>query len=387
MLTLKELEAREAHTLASYAMRSKASRGRQYPEPEHPYRTVYQRDRDRIVHSTAFRRLEYKTQVFVNHEGDHYRTRLTHTTEVTQISRTLAKTMGLNEELMEATALAHDVGHPPFGHAGEDALRAAMEKHGGFEHNAQSLRIVEVLEQRYPNFPGLNLSYEVRESMYKHNTAYDKPGVTSGAETYHPEEAALLEAQLVNEADSIAYDNHDLDDSLRAGIINEGDLEKVAIWRRAQAEVWKRFTDIDREITRSQTILSLLNIMVTDLLENTTRKLEGLGIETIEQVRAAKEPLVVYSKEVAEEKRELEKFLFQNVYMHFRVARMSRRANRFLHDLFVEYAEHPEQLPPKFQKWAELQGLHRAVCDYIAGMTDRYAQEEYKKLFYPFERV
>ncbi|MBI5369278.1 MAG: deoxyguanosinetriphosphate triphosphohydrolase [Planctomycetes bacterium] len=391
MLTREQLEEREGKILAPYAMHSRGTRGRKFVETDHPYRTCFQRDRDRVIHSTAFRRLEYKTQVFVNHEGDHYRTRLTHTTEVSQISRTLARAMGLNEELMEATALAHDVGHPPFGHAGEDALREAMEQHGGFEHNRQSLRVMDVLEQRYPGFSGLNLSYEVRESMFKHTTIHDRPGAEAAHDPlvaeFHPGEGPLLEAEFVNEADSIAYDNHDLDDSLRAGLVSEGDLERVSIWRRARADVARRFANLERDVARVQTVVTLINLMVTDLLETTSRRLVEREIRTLADVRRQTEPLVVFSPEVAETKRELERFLSRNVYRHYRVARMTRRAHRFLKDLCAEYMEHPEQLPPKFQKWGETQGVPRAVCDYIAGMTDRYAQEEYKKLFYPFERV
>lgn len=231
MLTRKEIESREDRELAAYAMKSKDSRGRKYPEKEHQYRSVYQRDRDRIIHSTAFRRLEYKTQVFVNHEGDYYRTRLTHTMEVSQIARSIARVLNLNEDIAEAISLAHDLGHTPFGHSGEDALKKLMEGHGGFEHNLHGLRVVDILERKYPDFPGLNLSWELKESIVKHNSSYNN---TSVATEYHTNEQPLLEAQIVDKADSIAYDNHDLDDSLKAGIITDDDLQAVNLWRETQ---------------------------------------------------------------------------------------------------------------------------------------------------------
>ena len=231
MLTSKEIESREEREIAPYAMKSKDSRGRKYPEEEHPYRSIYQRDRDRIIHSTAFRRLEYKTQVFVNHEGDYYRTRLTHTIEVSQIARSIARALNLNEDLAEAIALAHDLGHTPFGHSGEDALKKLMEGYGGFEHNLHGLRVVDILEQKYPDFPGLNLSWEVKESIVKHTSPYDH---TSATTEYNADDRPLLEAQIVDKADSIAYDNHDLDDSLKAGIITDEDLQSVDLWRETQ---------------------------------------------------------------------------------------------------------------------------------------------------------
>ena len=231
MLTSKEIESREEREIAPYAMKSKDSRGRKYPEEEHPYRSIYQRDRDRIIHSTAFRRLEYKTQVFVNHEGDYYRTRLTHTIEVSQIARSIARALNLNEDLAEAIALAHDLGHTPFGHSGEDALKKLMEGHGGFEHNLHGLRVVDILEQKYPDFPGLNLSWEVKESIVKHTSPYDHTSTTT---EYNADDRPLLEAQIVDKADSIAYDNHDLDDSLKAGIITDEDLQSVDLWRETQ---------------------------------------------------------------------------------------------------------------------------------------------------------
>jgi len=384
MLTSKEIESREERELAPYAMKSKDSRGRKHPEEEHPYRSIYQRDRDRIIHSTAFRRLEYKTQVFVNHEGDYYRTRLTHTIEVSQIARSIARALNLNEDLAEAIALAHDLGHTPFGHSGEDALRKLMEGHGGFEHNLHGLRVVDILEQKYPNFPGLNLSWEVKESIVKHISPYDH---TSNTTEYNIDERPLLEAQIVDKADSIAYDNHDLDDSLKAGIITDDDLQAVDLWRETQKKVKQKYVINNHDILIAQTIRTLINMEVTDLLDNTLSRLKSEGIKTVKDVRNHPGLIVSFSPALSEQKRKLQNFLFKNVYQHYRVARMSDKAKRFLEELFVAFINNPKQLPSEYQKWIEKAGLYQAVCDYIAGMTDRFAQDEYKKLFYPYERV
>ena len=384
MLTREQLEQQEQKILAPYAMKSRDSLGRQYPEPEHFYRMVFQRDRDRIIHSTAFRRLEYKTQVFVNHEGDHYRTRLTHTIEVTQIARTIARALNLNEDLTEAVALAHDLGHTPFGHSGEETLRQLMKNHGGFEHNQHGLRVVDLLEHRYPDFPGLNLSWELRESMIKHHTAYDRPVVPAG---FRPEWQHLLEAQVVDAADSIAYDNHDLDDGLRSHLIDEADIKKIELWRLAEDNLKKEGSIDDRTIFRSQVIIALINLEVTDLINQTLKMLEKYNIKTVQEVRQSSGVVVTFSPEMAVKKKELQLFLLEKFYRHHKVVRMAKRAGRFVEELFNAYLEDQSQLPPRHQKWAEQVGLHQAVCDYIAGMTDRYAQEEYKKLFYPFERM
>jgi len=384
MLTSKEIESREERELAPYAMKSKDSRGRKYPEEEHQYRSIYQRDRDRIIHSTAFRRLEYKTQVFVNHEGDYYRTRLTHTIEVAQIARSIARALNLNEDLAEAIALAHDLGHTPFGHSGEDALKKLMEGHGGFEHNLHGLRVVDILEQKYPDFPGLNLSWEVKESIVKHISPYDHTSTTT---EYNIDERPLLEAQIVDKADSIAYDNHDLDDSLKAGIITDSDLQTVDLWRETQKKVKQKYVINNHDILIAQTIRTLINMEVTDLLENTLSKLKREGIKTVNDVRNYPDLIVSFSPALSEQKKNLQNFLFKNVYQHYRVARMSDKAKRFLEELFVAFIKNPKQLPVEYQKWIEDAGLYQAVCDYIAGMTDRFAQDEYKKLFYPYERV
>ncbi|OHB87801.1 MAG: deoxyguanosinetriphosphate triphosphohydrolase [Planctomycetes bacterium RIFCSPHIGHO2_02_FULL_40_12] len=383
MLTREGLEEREGSYLASYAMRSINTRGRVYPEEEHPYRSVYQRDKDRIIHSTAFRRLEYKTQVFVNHEGDHYRTRLTHTIEVAQISRCISRALCLNEDLSEAIALAHDLGHTPFGHSGEDALRILMKDHGGFEHNIQGLRVVDILEKRYSQFSGLNLSWEVRESIAKHKMLSDDPKFTQFDLTKQP----LLEAKIVDIADSIAYDNHDIDDSLKAGLITENGLEKVELWRYAKEKIREQYNNLNKEIENFHTIKYLIDLEVTDLIEHTQIMIEKMKIKTTDDVQKSKESLVSFSPEISKKKRELQEFLQENAYSHYRVVRMADKAKRFVEELFKTFVENPMQLPPEYQKWIEAAGLYQGVCDYIAGMTDRFAQDEYLKLFYPYERV
>jgi dGTPase len=379
------LEKQEDKILAPYAMRSSQSLGRRYDDPEHAYRTAFQRDRDRIIHSTAFRRLEYKTQVFVNYEGDHYRTRLTHTIEVAQIARTIARALGLNEDLTETVALAHDIGHTPFGHAGEEALHDLMKDAGGFEHNAQGLRVVELLERRYPQFTGLNLSYEVRESIIKHNTTYDRP---TPNKDYRPEWHPLLEAQVVDIADVIAYNNHDLDDGIRAGLIKEVHLKDVVLWQRASAEHKKNLSPLMQEdFLRPQTVITLINIFVTDLINNTLKLLKEHNIIGVDTVRNTNVQLVSLSAGLEKERKQLEEFLYQNVYRNYKVARMAEKARRFMESLFNTYLKEPKQLPPRYQKMAKDDkdgyeiGLKRAIADYLAGMTDRYAQQEYEKLF------
>jgi dGTPase len=379
----EDIEAREDAQFAPYAARSSQTRGRAHKEPEDPYRTCYQRDRDRIIHSTAFRRLEYKTQVFVNHEGDYYRTRLTHTIEVLQIARSVARCLRLNEDLVETVALAHDIGHTPFGHSGEEALHELMKDHGGFEHNRQGLRVVDLLENRYPRFRGLNLTYEVRESVLKHTTQYDSPD----PEGFDPDAKPLLEAQVVDAADSIAYDNHDLDDALKAGLIALDDLAQVGLWQDVRREVEKRFGALEPDHVRTQAIRFLINREVVDLIETSSGVLKETGVEDVEAVRCAGRTLIHFSPALAKKKQELQEFLMERVYKHFRVVRMTAKAKRFVEDLFNAYISNPDQLPPEHKEWVAQAGLHRGVCDYIAGMTDRYAQQEHMKLFDPFERV
>ncbi len=385
-VTRQELEDREEVALAPFAMRNSRSRGRLYPEDEHPYRTAYQRDRDRIIHTTAFRRLEYKTQVFVYSEGDHYRNRLTHSIEVAQIGRTMARALGCNEDLIEAICLAHDLGHPPFGHTGETTLNSLMADHDGYDHQKQTYRIITELERRYPEHPGLNLTYEVREGVVKHDTSYD----IVDARDYCPEEKGTLECQLSNLADEIAYNTSDLDDGLRAGILQAKAVQELAIARRVLASLGMTGSaDLNDELTRHRFIRRLVGTEVSDAIGATGAGLVAQGVESLEDLRNLPENVACYSAELAEENQELKGFLYQNFYRHYRVVRMASKADRILRRLFDAFVTEPEQLPTATQERIDTQpgGLHRVVCDYIAGMTDRFAVLEYKRLFDPEERV
>jgi dGTPase len=382
LLTREEMENREARELAPYAMRSSQSQGRVYPEPEHPLRTAYQRDRERIIHATAFRRLEYKTQVFVNHEGDHYRTRLTHTIEVAQIARAIARTLNLNEDLTEAVALAHDLGHTPFGHSGEEALRELMQKHGGFEHNVHGLRVVDTLEHRYSEFPGLNLTYEVRESIAKHVTTYDNPTVNE----FHPELRPLLEAQLVDASDGIAYISHDLDDALSAGILGWEAFDQVDLLAMVQAEV-SDAAGMDERTRRNEVVRRLINLLVTDLCRTSADLIREMQLNSVEAVRNAPRNVIGFSLDLGALKDDLQQHLFDHVYQHYRVVRMANKAKRFLKEIFQAYVREPKQLPPDYQKHDSEAELYANIRDYVAGMTDRFAQDEYMKLFSPYERT
>ena len=385
VISREELEAREEHWLAPYAMKSRHTKGRQHPEPEDTHRTAYRRDRDRIIHTTAFRRLEYKTQVFVNHEGDYYRTRLTHTLEVAQIAVSIARVLRLNEDLVEVIALAHDIGHPPFGHAGEDALRSLMKDHGGFDHNLQGLRIVDLLEERYPNFPGLNLTWEVRESINKHRAPYEQPGLPVALD---PNASPLLEAQIADIADEIAYDNHDLDDGLTSGLIKEEDLRCLILWEEARQTIEARAPQMNQEVRKYQIIRELINRQITDLLQESVRRLSAHRIQSVEDVRACRERLIGCSEPMQQMRKPPKAFLWTRLYHHYRVVRMADKATRFITELFELYLKKPEQLPNTTRLRVERgEEPSRVVCDYIAGMTDRYCLEEYKKLFDPFERV
>jgi dGTPase len=375
------LEAREDQLFAPYGMRSARSRGRRYPEPEDPLRTCYQRDRDRIIHSSSFRRLEYKTQVFVNHEGDNYRTRLTHSLEGAQIGRSVARALGLNEELTECLVLGHDLGHTPFGHSGERVMDELMKEHGGFEHNQQTLRILELLEERYPGFPGLNLTWEVREGVIKHQQDSD---ARAPAE-YAPGQSPTLEAQLVDFVDEIAYNNHDIDDGLASGMFTADSIRSVRLFREAHDEVLAQ--GIDERIMRHQVVRRIINRCIRDLLETTRRQIEASRIESVEDVRGAGRRLVGYSDDMAVGVRELKDFLFKNMYRHYRVVRMGDKAGRIVRDLFQSFVAEPLQLPPHYHERVEREGPHRVVCDYIAGMTDRFALDEHRKLFDPAVRV
>ena len=382
IISRQRLEQIEQETLGPYGMRSRNTRGRVHPEEEHPYRTAYQRDRDRIIHTTAFRRLERKTQVFVVTEGDHYRTRLTHTLEVTQIGRTLARALGANEDLTEAICLVHDIGHPPFGHSGEWTLNQLMKEHGGFDHNKQALRIVEALERRYPDWPGLNLTYEVREGIVKHETEYD----VSSAESYEPDQRGLLEAQIANAADEIAYNAHDVDDGLRAGLFAARDLQGLALWETVKESVgWdgKGFDDL----WRHRLIRRLIGLEVTDVVRATSKQVQADDVKSVDDLRRLDHNVVRFSDEMRARNREHKDFLFQRMYQHFRVLRMQAKAERLLQQLFEAYVGEPRQMPESTQARIERVGLHRAVCDYIAGMTDSFALDEHQKLFDPAVRV
>ncbi len=384
MLSQKKIRELEDNFLATYAMKSYNSRGRIYKEGEHPYRSIYQRDRDRIIHSAAFRRLEYKTQVFVNHEGDYYRTRLTHTIEVAQISRTIASALRLNVDLTEAIALAHDLGHTPFGHSGEEALNELMKKFGGFNHNLQGLRVVDYLEEKYPDFPGLNLSWEVREGIVKHSSAFD---IAVKIKTLGPNEMPTLETQVVDIADEIAYDNHDLDDGLISGLIKESDLGNLKIWNNINTDVVKKYPKIQQEKRKYLVIKSLIDMQVTDLIEETEKNINTLKIKSYLDVKKLDRKVVSFSGAMLNLRKPLRIFLMEKLYHHYRVIRMSTKAKRFIQELFNVYLEKPEQLPAQTQQRITVDGVRRVVCDYIAGMTDRYALDEYKKLFDPYEKV
>ena len=365
MLSREALEERELRELAPYAMHARATAGRSHAEHEHAYRTAYQRDRDRIIHCSAFRRLEYKTQVFVNNFGDYYRTRLTHTMEVAQIARTVARTLGLNEDLTETIALAHDLGHGPFGHTGEDALAAAMRDHGGFEHNRQALRIVDLLECKYPDFPGLNLTAEVRASLLKHATPL------------------CLEAQIVDASDRIAYNTHDIDDGLKSGILDEGDLDDVALWRDARERVDRTDPLLLDETRRCHTVRAMIDAAVTDLLETSCARLREAAPTDAEEARGHDNRLIAPSDGMARRQDELSTFLYDNFYNEYRVRRMRSKAQMFIGRMFETFVADGALLPPVARALAERDGVHRAVCDALASMTDREALLEYRRLFDP----
>jgi dGTPase len=371
----KAFEAEELERLAPYAARSAESRGRVVEEPEAAYRTVYQRDRDRIVHSAAFRRLEYKTQVFIYHEGDHYRNRLTHTLEGSQIARTIARALRLNEELTEAVILAHDLGHTPFGHAGERVLAELMREDGGFDHNRQSLRTVDLLEERYPGFRGLNLSYETREGILKHGSDWPHPVPI-------PEAGAQpgLEAQVADYSDEIAYTVHDLDDGLRSGLLNQADLKCVRLWNETHQRVLDELGAAPPRVLRAQTIRALVDRLVTELVEYSAQRIDASGVGSIEEVRRTRERIIGFAPELDEIRLELKRFLNKALYEHPRVAEPSDRAAEAIRDLFAIYRATPDLLPKHVQARIELDGEARAVADYVAGMTDRFALEERERL-------
>lgn len=397
MITRRQFEELERKSLAPYAVRSGESEGRMYAEEEDPYRTRFQRDRDRVVHSRAFRRLEYKTQVFVNHEGDYYRTRLTHSLEVAQISRSVARTLQLNEDLSEIISLAHDLGHTPFGHSGQDIMNNIMKNHGGFEHNHQSFRVVTLLEDRYPNFPGLNLTYEVLEGITKHHTSYDLPQGGIFERRGYP----TLEAQICNFADEIAYNNHDIDDGLKSGMLDLDSLKKVELWQSNFEKIKKKYASSPLRVQISQGVRSLIHILVTDLVEQTAKNIDAKKIRSLDDVREKGKGCIDFSPSIKKQGQQLKQFLWDNLYRHYRVIRMADKAERIITELFKAYVNNPKILPPSFlRRYDQRKGnpaakasagdgfaIERVVCDYIAGMTDRFALDEYKKLFDPHEKV
>ncbi len=377
----QRLEQIEVDTLAPYALLSRDSRGRQHHNPEPQYRTAFQRDRDRIVHSAAFRRLEYKTQVFVNDEGDYYRTRLTHTLEVSQIGRTMARALAVNEDLVETICLAHDLGHSPFGHAGEGVLNKLTQSSGGFNHNHQSYRVVTQLERRYPDWPGLNLTYETLEGIAKHETEYDLSNIAG----FDVTRRGGVEAQIANVSDELAYNAHDLDDGLQAGLITPEDLQQLEIWRRVCEQTGWNSQHLD-EITRHLLIRELIGIEVDDVLKSTTAQLEALQPKSPLDVQQHNVQVVTHSDEMKMLNRALKDFLYQHMYFQFRVMRMATRAERFIEEIFGSYLQEPRQLPDEYQTQLKDKPIERVVADYIASMTDRGALLEYRRLFDPLTK-
>jgi dGTPase len=380
--------------LAPYAQGEACSRGRRFPEPPPRHRTEYQRDRDRIVHSTAFRRLVYKTQVFVNHEGDLYRTRLTHSLEVAQIARSVARALGLNEPLAEAICLAHDLGHTPFGHAGQDALNECMRDLGGFEHNLQSLRVVDELEERYAEFPGLNLTFETREGILKHCSAANARKLGDLGARFLERRQPSLEAQLANLADAIAYNNHDVDDGIRAGLITIDELRDIAIFRRQYDLVTARYPGLGSRRMVHEVVRRMIDYLVNDLIGASEASIAAAAPATADDVRARSQPLLTFSGEVEAEHLELKHYLRQHLYKHYRVLRMTTKAKRVVRALFEAMLEDIDLMPTEHQEAARRMeaadgrpARARAVADYIAGMTDRFAIREYGRLFDPAERT
>ena len=376
MIQRQDLEKIEKSSLAPYAMKSGESKGRQHQEEEHLYRTRFQRDRDRIIHTSAFRRLEYKTQVFVYHEGDYYRTRLTHSLEVAQIARSICKSLQLNEDLTEAVALSHDLGHPPFGHTGQNVLNRLMKEYGGFEHNRQSLRIVKLLEKRYPDFDGLNLTWEVMEGISKHSQDSDNP-ITSDESVRFPS----LEAQVADFADGIAYNAHDLDDGITSELLDLDQLRKVALWKENEKRFDEQYTGLDFRLKKYQVVRSIINELISDFSQNTLNNLAYYRISTVDDVRHAPIRIAAFGAEVAEKNKELKQFLHKNMYSHRKVLRMEFKAELTLEGIFKAYTKIPRLLPEPVQKNAQWGSLDRRICDYVSGMTDRYAINEYKNLY------
>ncbi len=381
MIKRQDIENLENEYLAPFAVKSGESWGRAYNEEEHPYRTRFQRDRDRILHTSAFRKLEYKTQVFVYHEGDYYRTRLTHSLEVAQITRSICKSLQLNEDLAEAIALAHDLGHPPFGHTGQDVLNQLMKDHGGFEHNKQSLRIVKILEKRYLEFDGLNLTWEVQEGISKHSKDTENPLLNETGHRY-----PSLEGQVADFADGIAYNAHDLDDGITSNLIDAEQLREVALWQENEKRLEQKYSNLDFELKKYQIVRRIINDLITDFRKTTQENIEQYGIGSVSDVRSCQKRVAGFSKEVAEKNTELKKFLHKNMYNHRRVKHMEFKAELYLTKLFDAYTRIPGLLPESALVNEHQGSLPRRICDYISGMTDRSSVDAYRKLYSPDEK-
>jgi dGTPase len=375
--TREHLEHDERSLFAPYAQFSAETRGRTYEEPRHPYRTDYQRDRARIIHSRSFRRLEFKTQVFLSGSGDHLRNRLTHTIEVASVSRTIARALGLNEDLAEAIALAHDLGHSPFGHSGEETLNRLMKDHGGFEHNLQSLRMVDLLEEKYPRFPGLNLSYEVTEGLKKHHRFYEAPGAAAGERYTCPS----LEAQIANLADEITYYSHDLDDGLDFELLDFTALRRLEIWTETEQEARALFPELKGKLLRRYLIRCLIDREVEDVIATSSEAIRASGVQSADDVRNQPAPLIRYSDRLRKHNQSLRSFLYKNLYYHPKVAGANRKACQLLEEVFHACLEKPSLMGRSFSRRIKESGLHRCVCDYIASMTDRYLMKEHERIF------
>ena len=380
MIKRQDIESLEKKILAPFAVKSGESRGRQHREAEHSYRTRFQRDRDRIIHCSAFRRLEYKTQVFVYHEGDYYRTRLTHSLEVAQIARSICKSLQLNEDLAEAIALSHDLGHPPFGHTGQKVLNRLMKQSGGFEHNRQSLRIVKLLEKRYPQFDGLNLSWEVLEGISKHSRDDENPYLKSPENRF-----PSLEGQVADFADGIAYNAHDLDDGITSGLLEIGQLKSVALWRENEKRLDQQYANLDLKMKKYQVVRNIINELVTDFRKATLKNIKKYGIDSVEAVRTSPARLAGFGQEVGEKNAELKNFLHKKMYQHPKVRRMEFKAELYLNRIFEAYTRIPDLVPEDEPHAAGEASLERRICDYVSGMTDRFCIREYKSLFSPEE--
>lgn len=379
----EKTEGWELEYLMPYASFSRETRGRRYQEDEDEIRSAFQRDRDRIIHNSAFRRLEYKTQVFVYHEGDYFRNRLTHTIEVAQIARTIARALGINEDLTEAVALAHDLGHPPFGHSGEATLNELLKDDGGFNHNFHSLKIVDELEKKYPEFDGLNLTFEVREGIARHSTDYDRVGPSE----FSDNRFASLEGQVVDIADEIAYNSHDIDDGITSGMLILKDIMEVKLWEETYSQVRDKYPGKDEKIHRLVSVSKLIGRQIRDVIAQVKGNIEDFGIKDVEDIRGATRKIAVFGPEMAKMNEELKGFLMKNLYRHHRVIRMSGKAERIIKDLFLTYLDIPEQLPPRVYDEYVRTGSKRVISDYIAQMTDKFAIDEHNKLFNPYERV